>query len=177
MQPFRPPVPGTPRYTSMPSPVGELTLVGDGASLTAVYLGATHRWAPEIGPDWVRVGRCEGEFAEVTKQLTEYFDNRRTGFDLPLAPTGTAFRLRVWAALLEIPYGGTVSYGEIAARLGHGPAASRAVGAANGRNPISIVVPCHRVLGAGGALVGYGGGLDRKRTLLDLESLGADRLW
>jgi methylated-DNA-[protein]-cysteine S-methyltransferase len=103
------------------------------------------------------------------QQLEEYFAGTRTEFDLPLAPTGTGFQLRVWQALTEIPYGRTESYGHVAARLGLVPGASRAVGLANGANPISIVVPCHRVIGANGSLTGYGGGLDRKRFLLDLE--------
>ena len=102
-------------------------------------------------------------------QLGEYFARERRAFDLPLAPTGTAFQTRVWTALLDIPYGETASYGDVARRLGLLPSASRAVGLANGSNPISIVVPCHRVIGADGSLTGYGGGLDRKRYLLDLE--------
>ena len=149
----------------MPSPVSDLTLIGDGQSLMAVYLGAKHRHAPDAGDDWIR---DDDAFDEVRTQLVEYFGGRRREFDLPLAPRGTKFQLQVWAALLEIPYGETTSYGAIAAGLGH-PNGSRAVGAANGRNPISIVVPCHRVIGAGGSLVGYGGGLPRKRALLDLE--------
>ncbi len=163
--PFLEPQPGTPRFTTMPSPVSELTLIGDGRSLTAVYLGAKHRHAPDVGADWVR---DDDSFDEARRQLEEYFDGQRREFDLPLAPRGTKFQLQVWETLLDIPYGETTSYGAIAANLGH-PNGSRAVGAANGRNPISIIVPCHRVIGASGALIGYGGGLDRKRTLLDLE--------
>lgn len=165
MTPFREPLPGTPRFTVMPSPIGDLTLIGDGESLTAVYIGAKHRHAPPVGEGWIR---DDDAFDEPRRQLEEYFDGRRREFDLPLAPTGTKFQLGVWAALWEIPYGETTSYGAIAAGLGH-PNGSRAVGAANGRNPISIIVPCHRVIGAGGALVGYGGGLPTKRILLDLE--------
>ena len=106
-------------------------------------------------------------------QLAEYFAGSRQDFDLPLRPQGTAFQQTVWQALLDIPYGTTESYGELARRIGQ-PTASRAVGLANGRNPISIVIPCHRVVGANGSLTGYGGGIERKRTLLDLEQ---DRLF
>lgn len=162
---FREPKPGTPLFTTMPSPISDLTLIGDGESLSALYIGAKHRHAPEVGADWIR---DDSAFVEVRRQLEEYFEGTRREFDLPLAPRGTAFQMRVWNALREIPYGETTSYGVIAAGLGH-PNGSRAVGAANGRNPISIIVPCHRVIGAGGSLVGYGGGLECKRTLLDLE--------
>ncbi len=101
-------------------------------------------------------------------QLDEYFAGERTEFDVTLRLEGTEFQRRVWAGLLEIPYGETISYGELATRIGQ-PTASRAVGLANGRNPVGIIVPCHRVIGSTGALTGYGGGLDRKRALLDLE--------
>lgn len=112
----------------------------------------------------------DGEAAAfATSQLAEYFAGERTEFDLPLAPIGTQFQLRVWGALLDVPYGETVSYGEIAEAIGK-PTGSRAVGAANGRNPISIVAPCHRIIGANGSLTGYGGGLDRKAWLLNLEA-------
>jgi methylated-DNA-[protein]-cysteine S-methyltransferase len=107
-------------------------------------------------------------FGDVITQLAEYFDGTRTAFDLPLDPIGTPFQRTVWRALVEIPYGETVTYGELAQRLGR-PSAARAVGLANGRNPIGIIVPCHRVVGANGDLTGYGGGLERKRHLLDLE--------
>ena len=106
---------------------------------------------------------------EASRQLTEYFAGRLTVFDLPLSTGGTPFQQRVWGALREIPYGTTTSYGEVARRLGLHGGASRAVGLANGSNPISIVIPCHRVIGADGSLTGYGGGLDRKRFLLALE--------
>jgi methylated-DNA-[protein]-cysteine S-methyltransferase len=110
------------------------------------------------------------------RQLREYFAGERRDFDLPLEPAGTPFQLTVWDALRGIPYAETINYGQLAVRVGN-PTASRAVGLANGRNPISIVVPCHRVIGANGSLTGYGGGLDRKRTLLDLErrTAGAER--
>lgn len=113
--------------------------------------------------------------AAAAEQLSEYFAGQRTSFDLTLAPIGTAFQRTVWAALREIPYGSTESYGGLAARIGQ-PTASRAVGLANGRNPIAIVVPCHRVIGASGMLTGYAGGLDRKRWLLDHERQGQDAL-
>jgi methylated-DNA-[protein]-cysteine S-methyltransferase len=119
-----------------------------------------------INPGWQRHDEA---FGNVRRQLTEYFDGRRRCFDVPLALVGNAFELRVWDALCEIPYGETVSYGEIARRIGQ-PDASRAVGLANGRNPIAVIVPCHRVIGANGTLIGYGGGLERKRLLLDLEA-------
>ena len=109
-----------------------------------------------------------GQLDETARQLTEWFAGLRTSFDLPLDPFGTEFQHRVWAELREIPWGHTASYGEIARRIGQ-PTASRAVGMANGRNPISIIVPCHRVIGSSGKLTGFGGGLDRKRTLLQLE--------
>ena len=114
--------------------------------------------------------RDDARFADARAQFTEYFAGQRTEFDLPLdCATGTEFQRLVWRALCDIPYGETISYGELARRIGQ-PAAVRAVGLANGRNPLSIVVPCHRVVGTGGKLTGYGGGLDRKRHLLDLEA-------
>lgn len=117
----------------------------------------------------VREDDKDAVVARACCQLREYFAGERHEFDLPLAPAGTDFQRRVWAVLREIPYGHTTSYGQVAARLGMAPGASRAVGAANGANPIAIVVPCHRVVGADGTLTGYAGGLERKRTLLDLE--------
>ena len=112
--------------------------------------------------------RDAGPFAAVIGQLREYFAGERTTFDLPLAPSGTPFQQRVWIALGEIPYGRTVSYGQIAVRIGR-PRACRAVGLANGANPIGVIIPCHRVVGADGTLTGYGGGLDRKRFLIAME--------
>ena len=121
-----------------------------------------------VDPRWEQ---RDDAFADVRSQLVEYFDGRRSEFDVPLGLEGNPFELRVWQALCEIPYGETESYGELAARIGH-PGSARAVGAANGRNPISIVVPCHRVIGASGSLTGYAGGLDAKRRLLELEARG-----
>ena len=151
-------------HTVVDSPVGPLTLVSLDGALSGLYLDQQrHRPSPTIfgEPD-------EAQFIVAVDQLVAYFDGRLTAFDLPLALVGTPFQREVWAALLRIPYGETVSYGELAARLGQ-PAAARAVGMANGRNPISIIVPCHRVVGSSGDLTGYGGGLRRKRQLLDFE--------
>jgi methylated-DNA-[protein]-cysteine S-methyltransferase len=157
----------TMRFTTSHSPIGELLLVGDGAALCGLFMQDGPR-PTALDPSWVR---DERPFAAALAQLEEYFAGARTAFDLALAPAGTAFQQRVWAALREIPYGATTSYGALAARLG-APGASRAVGLANGRNPISVVVPCHRVVGADGSLTGFGGGTERKRALLDLEAGG-----
>ena len=153
-------------YTNMPSPVGALTLVASDAGLVAVL------WAQD-DVDRVRLGEMiedDGHpvLVAAAAQLEEYFAGTRTAFDLPLDMRGTEFQKRVWAALLTIPFGETRSYGEIARAIGH-PSASRAVGAANGRNPISIVAPCHRVIGANGSLTGFAGGIEAKRLLLGLE--------
>jgi methylated-DNA-[protein]-cysteine S-methyltransferase len=116
-------------------------------------------------------------FGDVEAQLDAYFAGELTEFDVPLAPAGSGFQLAVWAALTRIPYGETASYGEVAAEVGR-PDAVRAVGSTNGRNPIAVIIPCHRVIGADGTLVGYGGGLPRKRLLLELEAEhAAPRLW
>jgi methylated-DNA-[protein]-cysteine S-methyltransferase len=152
-------------YTSIDSPIGELLLLGDGHSLRGLYM-QQGRKPVQIAPRWER---SEAPFADVRRQLREYFAGDRTTFDdLPLTLDGAQFERRVWRALQDIPYGETVSYGEIARRVGQ-PGAARAVGLANGRNPIAVIVPCHRVIGANGTLVGYGGGLERKRLLLELE--------
>lgn len=155
-------------HTIVDSPVGELTLVADDGALCGLYL-VQHRRRPddELGE------RDPAPFAEAIRQLGEYFARERTEFDLPLAPRGDDFRHRVWALLREIPYGQTRSYGELARHLGN-PGLAQAVGAANGANPISIVVPCHRVVGADGRLTGYAGGLGAKRHLLALEEPAAD---
>jgi methylated-DNA-[protein]-cysteine S-methyltransferase len=151
-------------YTTMPSPVGELLLLGDGQTLRGIHLQEGGRPAALDGR-WVRDA---APFATARAQLDEYFAGKRTAFELPLAAAGSDFQRLVWGALEQIPYGRTVSYGELARRIGR-PAAARAVGLAIGRNPISIVVPCHRVIGAAGALTGYAGGVARKRFLLELE--------
>ncbi|WP_022884606.1 methylated-DNA--[protein]-cysteine S-methyltransferase [Glaciibacter superstes] len=148
------------------TPVGDLTLVGEDNALTGVYF-REHRHAPDAA---MFGSRDDAVFAAAAEQLAQYFAGERTSFDLPLAPKGDAFQQKVWALLRDIPYGETRSYGQLATALGDRNL-SRAVGAANGKNPISIIVPCHRVIGADGNLVGYGGGLDRKRFLLGLEEL------
>ncbi|HEX7122047.1 MAG TPA: methylated-DNA--[protein]-cysteine S-methyltransferase [Gemmatimonadaceae bacterium] len=145
------------------TPVGPLTLTSDGRALTGVWFPGKDD-APQATPD-------EGSDAilDLTRrELDAYFAGRLREFSVPLAPRGTPFQQRVWAALREIPYGSTTTYGAIAAKLG-ARSAVRAVGAANGANPIPIIVPCHRVIGADGSLTGFGGGLERKRFLLDLE--------
>jgi methylated-DNA-[protein]-cysteine S-methyltransferase len=157
-------------FTRFPSPVGELILTASETALKAVFFPVRrNRSAPEAG--WVEDdgrGPAGALLAAVRRQLTEYFDGTRTTFDLPLDGTGSTFERRVWDLLRTIPYGATTSYGALARRLGD-PRATRAVGAANGKNPIPIIVPCHRVLGARGELTGFGGGLDRKRWLLEHE--------
>jgi methylated-DNA-[protein]-cysteine S-methyltransferase len=147
-----------------------LLLSGDGDSLDAHSRSDSRR--PTVAPNGHR--RDDDAFADARAQLVEYFEGDRTSFELSLSPTGTPFQLRVWNALRTIPYAETASYSEVAAAIGS-PRASRAVGLANGRNPIAIVIPCHRVIGADGSLVGYGGGLDRKRRLLELEASGLAR--
>ena len=150
------------------SPIGPLTLVAADGRLTGLYM-AVQRYRP--GEEILGLpGDPDAEpFASGATQLASYFAGQLHEFDLPLAPAGTQFQRTVWAALQQIPYGETWSYGQLASKIGN-PAAVRAVGLANGRNPIAVVVPCHRVIGADGSLTGYGGGLDRKRYLLDLEA-------
>ncbi|WP_148863673.1 methylated-DNA--[protein]-cysteine S-methyltransferase [Marinobacter fonticola] len=152
-------------YCRIPSAIGELLLTGDGTSLTRIYM-QKQKYGSGVAPDWQRDASL---FKEAKRQLDAYFAGELTQFDLPLAPAGTEFQQTVWHMLLDIPYGGTLSYGELARRLGS-PKLTRAVGAANGRNPLSIVVPCHRVIGADGSLTGYGGGVERKRWLLAHEA-------
>ncbi|MGI8558289.1 MAG: methylated-DNA--[protein]-cysteine S-methyltransferase [Solirubrobacteraceae bacterium] len=160
------------RYTSIDSPLGTLTLVATAGVLSGLFMvDQRHRppaeafGAPDATP-----------FSEVIEQLGEYFVGRRTAFELQLAAVGTPFQLAVWEALRHIPYGERASYGQIAQRIGR-PGASRAVGLANGANPIGIIVPCHRVVGSDGSLTGYGGGLERKRLLLELESVRSSSAW
>ena len=153
-------------YTYYESPVQPLLLTSDGAALTGLYM-VEHRHGPEVGADWVERPQAL-PFVQTIRQLDAYFGGTLTEFDLPLAPEGTEFQRKVWRELRNIGFGETLSYGELARRIGS-PNASRAVGLANGRNPLSIVVPCHRVIGANGKLTGYGGGIDRKATLLDHE--------
>jgi methylated-DNA-[protein]-cysteine S-methyltransferase len=155
------------------SPVGPLTLVAADGALAGLYM-TDHRHQP--GPAALGVpGDVAGEpFATAAAQLAAYFAGELTRFDVPLELGGTPFQRKVWAALRAVPYGQTVTYGQLAAAIG-APGSSRAVGLANGRNPVSIVVPCHRVVGADGSLTGYGGGLPRKRFLLDFERGQAGR--
>lgn len=158
-------------YTVIDSPIDPLLLVGDGRHLTGLFMDV-ERHLPSV-----TAGAQENHapFAESIAQLQAYFAGDLTRFELPLSAAGTAFQSGVWRALAEIPYGVTVSYKQIAERLG-APNAVRAVGLANGRNPISIIVPCHRVIGASGKLVGYGGGLPRKQWLLAHEARSPDLL-
>ncbi len=151
-------------YTHMASPIGRLLLTGDDQGLTLISL-PEDRYMREPAPDW---RADKGPFDAALDQLDAYFAGARTVFDLALAPRGTPFQHAVWDALRAIPYGETRSYGDIAGAIGR-PTASRAVGAANGRNPLPIVVPCHRVIGATGKLTGFGGGLETKAALLALE--------
>jgi methylated-DNA-[protein]-cysteine S-methyltransferase len=143
------------------SPLGPITLTASPRGLTGLFFDNE---APRLDDG----ARDPGALAEARRELDEYFAGARRVFELPLDPSGTAFQRRVWDELLRVEYGTTTTYGALARRIGR-PSAIRAVGAANGRNPISIVVPCHRVIGASGDLTGYGGGLDRKRALLELE--------
>jgi methylated-DNA-[protein]-cysteine S-methyltransferase len=154
-------------HVTVPSPVGPLTIVAEHGKITGLYMDA-QRHAPEPEAFGLPGDPAEEPFAAAAAQLGAYFVGDLTEFDLPLLLAGTEFQRRVWAGLLAIPHGQTVTYGELARRLGS-PAASRAVGLANGKNPIAIVVPCHRVIGSDGSMTGYGGGLDRKRFLLALE--------
>ena len=170
-------------FTRFASPLGELVLTASDTALTGVYFPTSSYGAPPGAPPLRDAERGSGAgvgreddghspaselLARACRQLAEYFARARTTFDLPLDPPGTAFQRRVWDALRTIPYGATTSYSELSRRLGD-PNATRAVGAANGKNPIPIIVPCHRVVGARGELTGFGGGLDRKRWLLEHE--------
>lgn len=150
-------------YRVVDSPLGPLTLAGVGETLMHVRMSAQAH-EPDRS-SWQYDGRA---FADTVEQLSAYFAGDLMEFDVDLALSGTDFQRRVWSALRTIPYGQTCSYGQIAEQIGS-PGGSRAVGLANGRNPVAIIVPCHRVIGAGGAMTGYGGGIDRKRALLDLE--------
>ncbi|NED95303.1 methylated-DNA--[protein]-cysteine S-methyltransferase [Phytoactinopolyspora alkaliphila] len=152
-------------WTDFASPLGRLRVSADDVGLTSLYMEAQRHGPTSPHPSWIR---DDDRFIDVRRQLDLYFSGRLQVFDAPLNAAGTPFQREVWAALATIPYGEVRSYQQIAEHIGR-PGASRAVGLANGRNPISIIVPCHRVIGASGALTGYGGGLERKRMLLDLE--------
>jgi methylated-DNA-[protein]-cysteine S-methyltransferase len=156
------------RYTIVDSPVGALLLARDGDGLRALHFLRGRRPA-DPDPAWTR---DDAGFDDLARELHEYFAGTRREFTVPLAPRGTGFQRAVWAELCRIPYGETISYAELARRIGN-PRAVRAVGLANGANPLAIIVPCHRVIGADGTLTGYGGGLTTKRYLLDLERDGA----
>jgi methylated-DNA-[protein]-cysteine S-methyltransferase len=165
--PFRPADPAAPTwYDIVDSPVGRIMLSGDERALSGLHLLDAGEHSASVRPGWTLQ---PGGFTPAAEQLAEYFAGERQEFDLPLAPRGTPFQLAVWAELMRIPYGTTVSYGAVAAALGKSLVASRAVGLANGRNPISIIVPCHRVIGADGSLTGYGWGVDRKEWFLRHE--------
>jgi methylated-DNA-[protein]-cysteine S-methyltransferase len=153
-------------YTYLETPVGTLLIAGDDESVRRIDFPKDGK-ARTPQPDWTESQK--GPVGKAVKQLREYFAGKRADFDLPLAPDGTEFQRTVWRNLQDIPYGETISYGELAKRVGN-PKASRAVGAANGQNPIPIVIPCHRVIGSTGKLTGFGGGLPTKEALLTLET-------
>jgi methylated-DNA-[protein]-cysteine S-methyltransferase len=155
-------------YTTITSPLGNLLALGDCELLTGLYL-PDHKGGPQ---PTVSRQAADAPFAALRDQLGEYFAGERQDFDVPIRLSGTPFQQRVWRELARIPYGATITYAELARRMGN-PAASRAVGAANGRNPISILVPCHRVVGANGELTGYAGGLAKKQWLLAMERAAA----
>lgn len=158
----------SPRHTVIDSPIGALTVIADADVIVGLYF--PHHW---YVPPYARFGpRSDAGFEPVTAQLREYFAGRRVAFDLPFAARGSGFQRSVWELISAIPYGETQTYGELAAKVGNGSTA-KDVGAAVGRNPLSLLVPCHRVVGKNGALTGYAGGLRRKRFLLDLEETAA----
>jgi methylated-DNA-[protein]-cysteine S-methyltransferase len=159
------------RFTVLATPIGPVELRASGGSLCGLYLPETRHPPAPAGRD----DASEPVLVAAARQLAEYFAGQRRTFELPLCPQGTPFQQRVWRQLLEIPYGSTCSYGALARALAH-PGASRAVGAANGRNPISIIIPCHRVIGSDGSLTGYGGGEPAKRWLLAHEARSAREL-
>jgi methylated-DNA-[protein]-cysteine S-methyltransferase len=169
---YQPPVPShqsPARWTKVPTPLGDLTVVGDGERIVGLYMEEQRHRPPadRFG------GRDDRLLAGAVAQIEEYFAGERRAFDLDVGfPAATDFQRTVWTELAAIPYGETISYGTFAERIGR-PAAARAVGLANGRNPVAIVVPCHRVIGGDGSLTGYGGGIERKRWLLDFEAAHA----
>jgi methylated-DNA-[protein]-cysteine S-methyltransferase len=158
-------------YCRVDSPIGCLLLTSDGEFLTGLYMGAPSK-SPELGGDWLEKPNG-GPLPNAARQLEEYFAGKRKVFDLPLKMQGTEFQKRVWRQLTKIPFGETWSYGQLAKRLDN-PNGSRAVGLANGRNPIAVIVPCHRVIGADGSMTGFGGGIPRKQWLLAHEGLPAN---
>jgi methylated-DNA-[protein]-cysteine S-methyltransferase len=155
------------RYARIDTALGKLLATAEDGHLTGLYFeGRSH--APSTHADWKEDGAAR-PFAQCARQVDEYLAGKRNAFELPLAPSGTAFQQRVWREIAKIPFGETITYTELARRAG-APGSARAAGAATGRNPLSIVVPCHRVVGAAGALTGYAGGLERKARLLALEA-------
>jgi methylated-DNA-[protein]-cysteine S-methyltransferase len=154
------------RYARLKTPIGTLLATAKDGSLTGLYFDR-QRHAPAIGDDWIEDPRAR-PFEQCTRQIGEYLEGKRKSFDLPLAPEGSEFQRKVWMQIARIPYGETITYSELAKRAG-APGSARAAGAATGRNPISIVVPCHRVVGADGSLTGYAGGVPRKAKLLEIE--------
>ncbi len=160
-------------YCLLPSPLGDLLVVAQGGALTDLHI-CSGKFVPAIGADWLEQPR-HPVLAQAAQELAEYFAGQRRVFSIPLAPQGTAFQQAAWAALLAIPFGQTRSYSQQAQAMGK-PKAVRAVGGANGRNPIAIIIPCHRVIGAGGALTGYSGGMAHKVFLLRHEGALAPEL-
>ena len=156
-------------YAYLDSPIGPLLIAGDAQAVTQISFPKNGK-PVRPQPQWTEAAK--GPVGEAIRQLREYFSGRRRDFDLPLSLSGTVFQKSVWRQLQDIPYAATISYGELAKRVGN-PKASRAVGAANGKNPLPIVVPCHRVIGADGKLVGFGGGLPIKQALLEIEMKAA----
>jgi methylated-DNA-[protein]-cysteine S-methyltransferase len=153
-------------YARIASPLGDILAAAENGALIGLWFEG-QKYYPEIPDDW-RKNAASAPIARCAKQLGEYVAGKRDHFELPLAPRGTAYQQRIWREIAAIPFGKTLSYAELAKRAGNGDAA-RAAGAATGRNPVSIVIPCHRVVGSKGALTGYAGGLDRKTRLLGLE--------
>jgi methylated-DNA-[protein]-cysteine S-methyltransferase len=160
-------------YDSYDSPHGRMLLVADGEGLSGVYFDR-QKYRPSVDAEWRR-DAGNAPLRRAKRELAEYFGGERKRFDIPLAPEGTPFQRSVWKAISTVGFGETISYGELARRAGH-PGSARAAGAATGRNPIGIIVPCHRIVGSNGDLTGYAGGLSRKRALLALESGAADLL-
>jgi methylated-DNA-[protein]-cysteine S-methyltransferase len=156
------------RYARYESPLGPIIAIANDEGIWSIDF-VKAKYAKRIGDDWVEDPK-HPPLAECFRQLAEYFAGKRREFDLPLAPRGTSFQERVWREIARVPYGETISYGELAKRAG-APGQARAAGAATGRNPVGVVIPCHRIVGADGSLTGYAGGLDRKQQLLELEGV------
>jgi methylated-DNA-[protein]-cysteine S-methyltransferase len=156
------------RYARYESPLGTVIAIANGDGIFSIdFVDA--KYAKRIDPEWIEDPKSP-PLRECMQQLAEYFAGKRRDFDLPLAPRGTSFQERVWNEIARVPYGKTISYGELAKRAG-APGQARAAGAATGRNPVGVVIPCHRIVGADGSLTGYAGGLDRKQRLLELEGV------